>query len=317
MPQMGPFTIPALVGTLVNWALFGALLVQVYLYTLAFPKDKLSYKMVVGFIFILEILQTVGDTRDAVRVFGSGWGNPQELELVGWAWFTAPILGSTIACVGQIFFAWRISIFGNSWYIPGVIAVVSLFQLAAGIWTGVMICRSHSFLQLQFHTLKTPVAWLAAMALADLIIVAATVFYLMKHRNPDYSHTTRAAVSRILKINASASGTQVTVETGIPCSVFAIVNLYLFVAYSANNYNLGIGIFMTKVYSNSIMVIMNSRAHISHGSPASAAPATEMVFQSYSSPSAALQATVETNGTISTDFGSFMGRDITDKRVSV
>jgi hypothetical protein len=48
---------------------------------------------------------------------------------------------------------------------------------------------------------------------------------------------------------------QVTVETGIPCSVVAIVNLYLFVAYSANNYNLGIGIFMTKVYSNSIMVV--------------------------------------------------------------
>jgi hypothetical protein len=105
--------------------------------------------MVVGFIFILEILQTLGDTRDAVRIFGSGWGNPQELGLVGWAWFTAPILGSTselfnpfhhcrlelktksiVACVGQIFFAWRISIFGNSWYIPGVIAVVfqSLFE---------------------------------------------------------------------------------------------------------------------------------------------------------------------------------------------
>jgi transketolase C-terminal domain/subunit len=39
------------------------------------------------------------------------------------------------------------------------------------------------------------------MALADLIIVAATMFYLMKHRNPDYSRTTRAAVSRILKVS--------------------------------------------------------------------------------------------------------------------
>jgi hypothetical protein len=113
------------------------------LYILAFPKDKLCSKLVVGFIVIAEILQTLGDTRDAIRVFGSGWGNPQVLELVGWAWFSVPILGSTseqfnpfdhgrlelknksiVACVGQLFFAWRISIFGNCWYIPGVIAAV-------------------------------------------------------------------------------------------------------------------------------------------------------------------------------------------------
>ncbi|KAJ7348945.1 hypothetical protein DFH08DRAFT_132284 [Mycena albidolilacea] len=308
MPQMGQFTIPVLVGTFVNWALLGSLIVQVYLYILAFPKDKLCYKLVVGFIVIAEILQTLGDTRDAIRVFGSGWGNPQVLELVGWAWFSVPIMGSTIACVGQLFFAWRISIFGKSWYIPGVIAAVTLFQFAAGIWTGVLICRSQSFTQLQFHSLKTPVAWLAATALADLIIVAATVFYLMKHRNPDYSRTTRAALSRILKV---------TVETGIPCSVFAIVNLCLYIVYSVDNYHLGICIFLSKVYSNSIMVIMNSRAHISHGPPANATVSTNMVFQSHSSPSAALQFAVATDRTISTDFGeSFMDRNVTDKRES-
>ncbi|KAJ7348367.1 hypothetical protein DFH08DRAFT_865863 [Mycena albidolilacea] len=263
MPQMGRFTIPVLVGTFVNWALLGSLLVQVYLYILAFPDDKLCSKLVVGFIVIAEILQTLGDTRDAIRVFGSGWGNPQVLELVGWAWFSVPILGSTIACVGQLFFAWRISIFGDCWYIPGVIAAVTLFQFAAGIWTGVLICRSQSFTQLQFHSLKTPVAWLAATALADLIIV--------------YSRKTRATISRILKV---------TVETGIPCSAFAIVNLCLYTVYSMDNYHLGICVFLSKVYSNSIMVIMNFRAHVSQGPPANATVSTDIVL--LSSPSAAL-----------------------------
>jgi hypothetical protein len=96
----------------------------------------------VGFVVIAEILQTLGDTRDAARIFGEGWGNLQALELVGWAWFSVPIMGSTsensiaatltkliiirtaVGCVGQLFFAWRIAIFGKSWYIPAVIAVV-------------------------------------------------------------------------------------------------------------------------------------------------------------------------------------------------
>jgi hypothetical protein len=172
------------------------------------------------------------------------------------------------------------------------------------------------------------------------------VFYLRKHRNPEYSRTTRAALSRILKVSGgnhmihnyqiTDSGLQVTVETGIPCSVFTIVNLCLYTVYSVDNYHLGICIFLSKVYSNSIMVvcgqiswqvqktinvslskIMNSRAHISHGPPANATVSTDMVFQSHSSPSAALQFAVATDRTISTDLGgNFMDRNVTDKRGS-
>jgi hypothetical protein len=50
------------------------------------------------------------------------------------------------------------------------------------------------------------------------------------------------------------------------CALFALVNLYLFVTYSGNNYHLGICIYLSKVYSNSMMIILNSRAHIGHDS---------------------------------------------------
>ncbi|KAJ6546879.1 hypothetical protein B0H19DRAFT_953308, partial [Mycena capillaripes] len=113
-----------LVGTLLNWGLQGALFVQVYIYFLAFPKDKLFHKLVVVFIVVAEILQTLGDTKDAIRIFGDGYGNPDVLELVGWAWFSTPVAGSTIACVGQLFFAWRIFVLGNKLYIPALVTVV-------------------------------------------------------------------------------------------------------------------------------------------------------------------------------------------------
>ncbi len=65
------------------------------LYLLAFPKDRPINRLVVAFIFIAEILQTMGDTRNTFETFGSGWGDLESLDEVLWAWFSVPILGST------------------------------------------------------------------------------------------------------------------------------------------------------------------------------------------------------------------------------
>ncbi|KAJ6493036.1 hypothetical protein C8R45DRAFT_825063, partial [Mycena sanguinolenta] len=112
------------VGTVIDWALLGTLVVQVYIYYLAFPKDRRSSKLVVAFVVVAECLQTLADSRDSIRMFGTGWGNPQVLDDIGWAWFSVPILGSLsktsprssevsvtlilelVASVGQMFFAW-------------------------------------------------------------------------------------------------------------------------------------------------------------------------------------------------------------------
>ncbi|KAJ7266096.1 hypothetical protein C8J57DRAFT_1329386 [Mycena rebaudengoi] len=260
--EVGKLTIPIFIGTVVNWALFGALAVQVYLYFLAFPKDLLSNKSVVLFIFLAEILQTLGDSRDTIVAFGSGWGNPDSLDKVGWAWFSVPIIGSTIASVGQLFFAWRISIIGHTLYIPVLIAAITAVQFGAGIWTGVLIVRAGRFSLLNFDRLKPPVAWLAATAACDVVIVFATVFYLLRARQTELKIPTQSnsAISRIVRLS---------VETGVLCAVSAIAILVIYVVYDGNNYHLGICIWLSKVYSNSMMVILNSRAYFGHEVPQS------------------------------------------------
>ncbi|KAJ7128291.1 hypothetical protein C8R46DRAFT_656044 [Mycena filopes] len=292
---VGRFTIPTFIGTLLNWALLGALAVQVYLYFYAFPRDKLIFKLAVGSIMIAEIMQTLGSTHDAIVVFGKGWGAPQNLDLIGWAFFSCPIMGATIASVSQTFFAWRISILGGSCLIPGVIMGITAMQFSAAIWTSVLLLRVETFSQLQIHLLKPPAVWLAATASADIIIVAATVFYVIrkKQASVNFSRTTLAALSRVLKV---------TVETGVLCAIFASVNLYLFIQYDGNNYHLGVCNWFSKIYSNSILIIMNSRAHIGHLPPDGTGPGTEVVFSSFGAPrtattATALQVTVETTTT--------------------
>ncbi|KAJ7499279.1 hypothetical protein FB451DRAFT_1384987 [Mycena latifolia] len=251
--EIGKLTTPVFIGTLLNWALFGVLGVQVGIYFIAFPKDRPYSKILVLFVFLIEILETLANTRDTLRLFGAGWGNMDVLDEVGWAWFSVPIIGSISAAVGQGFFARRIYILGQKNYHVQLTAL----QLGAGIWSGIEICLAKRFSQLQYTNVKPTDTWLAATSACDLIIVSSMAFYLLKSRNSEFRYT-NAIVSRILKM---------TVETGLLCAVFAIVDLYLFTKFKGTNYHLSLCIGLSKVYSNSILLILNSRAHIAHGTP--------------------------------------------------
>ncbi|KAJ7814545.1 hypothetical protein B0H14DRAFT_2604050 [Mycena olivaceomarginata] len=199
--------------TFMNFTLLGALAVQFVLYLIAFPKDGLRFKLLVVLVFVGEIMQTVSETRNTILTFGTKWGQYELLDEVGWAWFSVPIIGATITCAGQIFFAWRIYILSHSFVMPSVIAFLTIFQLGAGLWTGVIISRAGRFSLLQYDHFKQPVAWLSATAACDLIIVASTCFYLLKSRNQGFQRSTDRMVSRIIKV---------TVETGLFCAIFAL-----------------------------------------------------------------------------------------------
>ncbi|KAJ7499283.1 hypothetical protein FB451DRAFT_1428674 [Mycena latifolia] len=259
IPVVRYFSVDLFVGTLLSWALFGVLCVQVGIYFTAFPKDRPYSKILVLLVFVLEILATLANTRDTIRIFGAGWGNMDILDEVGWAWFSTPIIGSISAAVGQGFFARRIYIIGQNVYIPALIIALTALQLGAGIWSGIEIClaRRFSHLQLQNTNVKPTDTWLAATSACDLLVVSGMSFYLLKSRNPDFRYT-NAIVSRIVRM---------TVETGLLCAVFAIVDFYLFTKCKGTNYHLALCIGLSKVYSNSILLILNSRAHITHGMP--------------------------------------------------
>ncbi|KAJ7200562.1 hypothetical protein GGX14DRAFT_466417 [Mycena pura] len=303
--QVEQLTIPIFIGTVINWGLLGVLAVQVYIYYVAFPDDLRVSKIVVPFVMIADVLQTLGNSRDAFRGFGSGWGDFNALDEVGWAWLSVPVLGSTVACAGQLFFAWRIKIIADSLYIPAVIALMTVFQFGAGIWTGVDIMRAKRFSLL--HGLKPPQAWLAATAASDVVIVVAMVVYILKKRTQGFSASMEVSIKRIVKV---------TVETGFLCAVFALVTLYLFVAYDGNNYHLGTCIWLSKLYSNSILLILNSRARIERRTADSTASVSvDVVCHTNGNPSgiSALQFAVSTRTSGTT--GTMMQQSHAEKEI--
>jgi hypothetical protein len=256
--SVAKYTLPLLIGTVLNAALFGTLLVQVYIYFSVFSKDRMAWKFIVILIVVLEVVETFASLRDMGHIFGSGWGDPDILDEVGWAWFSVPVMGSIIAFICQTFYGWRIYIIGNSVFIFAVISLASVVQLGAGIWTGVRICMLGRFSLLQYHNVIPTAVWLATTSLSDLLIVLGTIFVLRRSTDPQFtSKRTSSIVARLIMITA---------ETGAMCMAFALVDLFLFLNYKDTSYHLSVCTELSKIYSNSILLIFNSRTHMEHRS---------------------------------------------------
>ena len=76
-------------------------------------------------------------TRDAFRVYASGWGNIEELANWGLEWFSILVVHSAgaqiqrddigphtngdwlmmiVSCISQLFYAWRICMLSSNWW---------------------------------------------------------------------------------------------------------------------------------------------------------------------------------------------------------
>ncbi|KAJ6503137.1 hypothetical protein DFH09DRAFT_1201808, partial [Mycena vulgaris] len=82
-----------LIGTLLNWGLFGTLSVQVYLYYQAFPNDRLATKCLVYIVFTIDVVQTILITHDAFATFEYGFGDFSAVTKLRLDWVTIPIIG--------------------------------------------------------------------------------------------------------------------------------------------------------------------------------------------------------------------------------
>lgn len=95
--------------------------------------------------------------------------------------------------------------------------------------------------------------WLGAAALNDIIIATLMIYHL--HRsNTGFAHTSTLLTKFI----------RLTVETGLVCATFAILDMSFYIAFQTNNYHLAPSIPLSKLYSNSLLVVRNLIPQASH-----------------------------------------------------
>ncbi|KAJ6537827.1 hypothetical protein B0H19DRAFT_961969, partial [Mycena capillaripes] len=239
------------------WGLFGGLTVQVYFYYQAFPKDRLPTKLLVYTAYTIELLAIILQTHDVFETFGYGFGNFSALTTIKLGWLDIPVLSGLVALIGQSFYAYRVHVLSNSWFIPGVIMIVSLTSSVAALLAGIFSfalctdCEVESGTDLDVYVSQI---WCGASALSDILIAICMTYYLSK-RVTGFRQT-RALISKLIRL---------TLETGSLTALLAVTNLIVFLAFPGRSYYIIPTVLMARLYAICILVVLNSRSEIVGG----------------------------------------------------
>ncbi|KAK0495088.1 hypothetical protein EDD18DRAFT_1355089 [Armillaria luteobubalina] len=128
---------PEVVACLLHWGLFGTLSVQLYLYYLAFPKDRKFKKYLVYGIYIVQLVQTMLFTHGAFLTFGYGFGDLEAFTEIQFIWLIVPIIGAV-----RYFCIPNLRIVSRSRIVSAFIICISLTSFVAAIITGVGVFQS-------------------------------------------------------------------------------------------------------------------------------------------------------------------------------
>ncbi|KAF9544954.1 hypothetical protein CPC08DRAFT_397523 [Agrocybe pediades] len=247
--NIGQIASPMLLGFNLQWCLFGALTVQIAIYSIHFPKDELWIKILVYSIYAAESVQTILLTIQDVKVYGDGFGNMAILIGPSLLWFSILIMSACISFVVQIAYAYRIRPLSKSWVAPCIIIFLAIIQWAGGVATGIFAHQApdlpHFLSQKTFITLGV---WNVGSALCDILIAGFMTYFLSREKTK--MKTTQRIVHRLIRL---------IIETGTVTATLSIINLVLCLLPSRPAYyQLTLGL-LAKSYSNSLMVVFNSR----------------------------------------------------------
>ncbi|KAF9063080.1 hypothetical protein BDP27DRAFT_1271147 [Rhodocollybia butyracea] len=242
---------PQLLGFAGNWALFGCVSVQVYMYHVSFPNDRWPLKLLVYGLFIWDVLQTMLYTSSVFSWLGSNWGNATAMDKPGITWFTIPFMSGVASAAVQCFYAWRIFILSNSKLLTLFIVMIALMEGSAAMADGVMTkIGVNSFAELQNKNFAVTTVWLLGSAVCDIIICVSMTYYLSRARKITGYKSTENMLTRLINL---------AVGTGLLTASIAIIAAILFIVYRNNNYHIVPDDVIGKLYTNALMVQFNSR----------------------------------------------------------
>ncbi|XP_006456527.1 hypothetical protein AGABI2DRAFT_122425 [Agaricus bisporus var. bisporus H97] len=261
VPGPGPATSalntgPPMVGIILNWWLFGILVMQYIMYcSYSASKDKKILQIVVHLLFALDTAQAILTMVDAFNWFVYGFGNVEALLEFGTASIDSPFMDGLIAFIVQMVYCWRVRVLSKSTVIPALIAFFAFVGGASGIFLGIydaVVVRRLTNIK---PSLTAPVMlWLWSSAVTDLLIASSMTYLLLKLRPYGLRTKTVTLMKRVLILS---------LETNFLTTAVAMASAMMFVlppiAPPRTNVYLTGGYVIGKLYSNCFMVLLNQR----------------------------------------------------------
>lgn len=241
-----------LVAAFLSWGLLGVLALQTYTYYIAFPNDRFLAKLLVYGIFLCEAVQTLIISHDTFQVFVVNFGDLHSMDSMHTNWFSIPIAGGITGCIGQLFFAYRINMISETRTVPVFIIILSAASGVSALIAGAQFYSAGSFSALRSNTLTSVGIWNGTGAMCDIIIALSMPYYILKKGTG--LPATHAIIIKIMSL---------LIETGVVTAVIAMVHLVLYFAFT--DAFLVPGVTISKVYANTMLMILNNRLRIIGG----------------------------------------------------
>ncbi|KAJ6572205.1 hypothetical protein B0H19DRAFT_679886 [Mycena capillaripes] len=239
------------IGALVSYVLFGVTTTQTYIYYSRFPEDSRKLKALVGFVWLCELAQTLYIGHVLYMYTISDYAQPERLlGVVPKSLETTIVFSAQVAACVQGFFSFRIYRLSNKLCIPVDIWVLVLSRLVVAIMLFVFGLETKSVLGyvLQWQWLVT-LLW--SVSTANDLAITVTLVVLLHNRRADVHTRTAALVDKLIMW---------TVETGILTSAWGIMIPICFTTMKTNFIWIGLYFVSPRLFSNSLLASLNSRA---------------------------------------------------------
>ncbi|KAL9708809.1 hypothetical protein Ac2012v2_007964 [Leucoagaricus gongylophorus] len=245
---------PSIIGIVLNWFLYGILVMQYFIYLNHSKNEKKWIKVVVHFLFSLDTVQSVIVMDDLFYWFVYHFNDYRTFSHFNFSLIDGPFLDSIIMFTVQTVYCWRVWRLGGWRVIPAVIALLVFISCVCGIFMGVysMVVDTAKLRKAKW----VEELWLLAGAVADITIACSMAFLLTKLRQEKSTRSTMVLLKRILLL---------TLETNAVTAVVAIALLVTDLIPPAKepntNVNVTLGYIIGKLYSNCFMVLLNQRTY--------------------------------------------------------
>ncbi|KAJ3740475.1 hypothetical protein DFH05DRAFT_1508956 [Lentinula detonsa] len=244
------------IGILISGVLFGVVTTQVYIYHKNFPKDSLWLQLgLVDGMWLLELGHTICIFHAIYFYTVTNYGDPKALLVAPVTLGIAVVLHGLTTILVQAYFTYRIYRFSAKPYLIPIFSTILMFAQLLAVTTlsaeAVKVAQISLGLYLEkWEWLLLTTLWLRVAA--DLTISSSLVFFLYQQRNNAYKSTV-LVVDRLIRW---------TIETGVVTSMLGIILVIAYLTAKENFAWLALFMVLPKVFSNTLLANMNSRASL-------------------------------------------------------
>ncbi|KAJ7243401.1 hypothetical protein B0H12DRAFT_1236436 [Mycena haematopus] len=244
----------AFAGCLTAVALSAILGFQTFLYFQIFPGDALRYKVLVGWIWMLDAAHTIA-ICSSVWAYGiTHFGDPNYTKQI------VPTLAVTVAFTAittlsvNIFYGWRIhKMSKGNWWITGPIMLLAITRVGLAFVTTIEMILTRTFpaFAAGFNVVLT--CGMSVSAATDIVVSTARYYYL-RNLKQGYSGTQEVVDAVVI----------FTINDGCLTCAIAIVAIIFLLRMPDNFIWLGIYFNIAKLFSNSVLATLNLRNWYRH-----------------------------------------------------